>query len=81
MPQYFFDLYDGSHLAVDNQGKALRDEAAARREAAAILSEVTRDTLASNSQSRDFRVVVRLAQGHPLWETHLQWETHRFQRS
>jgi hypothetical protein len=81
MPLYFFDLYDGPQISVDHHGKQLRDETAARKEAAAILSEVTRDTLMSHGPAHELRVVVRPSQGDPLWETHLRWETRRFQRS
>lgn len=75
MPRYFFDLYDGDGLFVDNQGAVLANDDEARQEAARTLTEITRDNLPNDGLWRSLRIVVRAPDGNTLWETLLHWET------
>jgi hypothetical protein len=62
MPRYFFDTADGERFH-DTEGTDLKDDAAARLEAAAVLAEMLRDRPDLLNHSQVFRIEVRDADG------------------
>lgn len=78
MPQYFFDFDDGCLLAVDQKGRNLSGDEAARRAALDTLPDMARDTLA-RSDHRTFGVTVRNVEGAVVYTATLTlmggWKT------
>jgi hypothetical protein len=64
MPRFFFDIFDGEKLWVDDEGSAHNDLAAARHEAVDTLTSIGREVFPhgrANSLSIDIRTEDREA--------------------
>jgi hypothetical protein len=59
MPRYFFDTADG-HRFHDTEGTEVKDDAAARVEAVAVMGELLRDRPDLLSPSQVFRIMVTM---------------------
>jgi hypothetical protein len=68
MEQYFFDLFDGDHLAIDDDGIDVSSIAEARRMAIETLADIFREIgpLFAADDSRRLAIDVRDASGHVL---------------
>lgn len=82
MPNYFFDFDDGCLLAVDQKGRNLPGDDAARWAALDALPDMARDKLSPNDH-RTFGVTVRDAEGAVVYTATLTlmggWKTPRKQ--
>lgn len=70
MTRFYFDTHDGDRTERDTEGVELPDEARARVEAKAALTDMARDHL-SNGNHMDFRVTVRNEAGQEIYSASL----------
>ncbi|MCS3447414.1 hypothetical protein AB7M49_000861 [Bradyrhizobium elkanii] len=60
MPRFYFDLYEGEAMALDEEGLELKSVEAAQVEAAKSLADMARDAIHSRSaKPRDMTIDVR----------------------
>lgn len=70
MTRFFFDTQDGDKAERDTEGVELPDEARARAEAKAALTDMARDHLPDGNHM-GFRVTVRNEAGHEIFSASL----------
>ena len=73
MPRYYFDVFDGDHIAQDDSGIDFRDEDEAAEQAVAALPEMAHDELQDGPQ-RDFWVRVRDESGTCIFVADLKFK-------
>lgn len=66
MARYYFDIQDGSGLALDDMGTELPDDVAARAEASSTIAAIARDQISSVAGSENIVIWVRRETGEPL---------------
>ena len=73
MPHYFFDTDDGETLFRDELGPDLRDEHAARDEAASALAELAKDHIPGANPQKNITMWVRNEAGEPILQLALSF--------
>ena len=69
MPQYFFDIHDGTSQLRDAQGSVLSNDREAEIEAISILHDMARSVLVDDAG--DLQASVRNAAGHVIFKAKL----------
>ncbi|MBP2434041.1 DUF6894 family protein [Bradyrhizobium elkanii] len=74
MPRFYFDLYDGEAMALDEEGLELQSVQAAQAEAAKSLADLARDAIHSTSaKPHDMTIDVRDEAG-PIMQVKLVFD-------
>lgn len=75
MPQFFFDITDGTLTTLDRIGVELDGQDTARAEATRTLTEIAAQELPGDGPSRAFKILVSDAEGKVLFEVQLDFNT------
>jgi len=71
--RYFFDIRDGTDVAMDHTGVELPTDEAAKMQATLALTEMARDSLPADGNERNLSIHVRTADG-PRFDVFLDYE-------
>ncbi len=74
MPRFFLDLHDGTHLIKDREGSDLPDLAAARAQAARIMTRIAQG-MADGPSRQDYVLAVRAEDGAVLLRMRMSFES------